>query len=285
MKIHGFDVSYANPTVDFRKAKKAGMAFAIIRTGYSQKKDVRFDKHMTAAKAVGMPVGVYCYCMARTVKEAQKEAEFVLTLIKPYQLTYPVFYDIEDERLSDLSKRDMTDIVIAFCDTIEKAGYFPAIYINPAWLEAHVYKDMLKKYDIWLAAWTNSRDKPTKYKYGQTMWQWGAEKKSFATGLIDSDICYIDYPKKIKALGLNNLTTTLKVVAEYKTLTAVNIRAAASVKGARVATLMAGAAVQAMSKTKTADGYKWLNVKYNGASAWIAYGTADGKQIYLKKTK
>ena len=286
MNIKGIDVSYANKNVDFAAAKKAGVQFVIIRTGYKQKTDTMFFNHMNAAKECGMPVGVYCYCMSKTVAEAQAEAAHVLKLIEPYQLTYPVFYDIEDARLMGLSKRAITDIALAFCDVIRKASYFPAIYINPDWLENRVHKELLKKYDIWLAAWTGSASKPTKYKYGQTMWQWGASKAAFAKGEIDGDICYIDYPKKIKALGLNHLPEEKKTVAKYQTLAAVNVRTAPTTNAVRIATLSVGTTVDVVSKTLTvANGYKWANIKRGTSYAWAAVGTADGKSVYMKKVK
>ena len=50
---------------------------------------------------------------------------------------------------------------------------------------------LIGKYDIWLAHWTNSPDRPSKYSYGQTMWQWGVDK--IGGYEIDGDICFTDY--------------------------------------------------------------------------------------------
>lgn len=49
------------------------------------------------------------------------------------------------------------------------------------------------RYDIWLAHWTNSPDRPSRYNYGQTMWQWGLDKIDGYD--IDGDICFCEYSK------------------------------------------------------------------------------------------
>lgn len=195
MTVKGIDISYANKNLDFVKLKDAGVRFAIIRTGYRQKKDDMFESHMKNAIAAGLDVGAYCYCMATTPAEARKEAEYAVSLLKPYKLSYPVFYDIEDASLFDLSKTKLTHIALAFMETVEKAGYRAAMYVNPSWLENKLNREKIQsRYDLWLANWTGSPNTPSKYCYGQMMWQWGTEELAGSNGKINSNICYVDYP-------------------------------------------------------------------------------------------
>ena len=200
MTVKGIDISYANKKLDFYKLKAAGVRFAIIRTGYRQKTDDMFESHMKNAIEAGLDVGAYCYCMASTPAEARKEAEYAVSLLNPYKLSYPVFYDMEDASLFDLSKTKLTNIAIAFLETVEKAGYRAGLYANPSWLENKLNREkILSRYDLWLAHWTGSPDIHTKYDYGQKMWQWGAEELPGSNGRIDGDICYVDYPAIIAA--------------------------------------------------------------------------------------
>ena len=195
MTVKGIDISYANRNLDFEKLKAAGVKFAIIRTGYRQKTDDMFEEHMKNAAAAGLDIGAYCYCMATSPAEARKEAEYAVSLLSPYKLSYPLFYDMEDISLSDLSKTKLTNIAIAFLETATNAGYRAGLYTNPSWLENKLNRDRIQgKYDLWLAHWTGSPDTPTKYRYGQTMWQWGAEELTGSSGKIDGDVCYVDYP-------------------------------------------------------------------------------------------
>lgn len=200
MSVKGIDISYANKKLDFAKLKAAGVSFAIIRTGYRQKTDDMFNSHMQNAIAAGINVGAYCYCMATSPAEARKEAEYAVKLLKPYKLSYPVFYDMEDASLFDLSRTKLTNIAMAFLETVENSGYRAGLYANPSWLENKLNRDkILSRYDLWLAHWTGSPDSPTKYQYGQKMWQWGAEELSGSNGRIDGDLCSVDYPSIIAA--------------------------------------------------------------------------------------
>lgn len=196
----GIDISYANKNLDFDKIKAGGVSFAIIRTGYRQKTDDMFEAHMKGALAAGLDVGVYCYCTAKTPVEAKREAEYALELIRPYKLTYPVFYDIEDPKVLGLSKTKLTNVALAFLETAEKSNYRSGLYSNPSILENNLNMEkILDRYDLWLAHWTNDPSQASKYKFGQKMWQWGAERIYGSREKVDCDICYVDYPAIIAA--------------------------------------------------------------------------------------
>ena len=202
MTVKGIDISYVNRNLDFAKLKKAGVSFVMIRTGYRQKTDDMFHSHMENAIAAGLDVGAYCYCMASTPAEARKEAEYAVSLLKPYKLSYPVFYDMEDASLFDLSKTKLTNIALAFLETVENSGFRAGLYVNPSWLENKLNRDrILSKYDLWLAHWTGSPSTPTKYDYGQKMWQWGIDELTGSNGKVDGDICFVNYPAIIASEG------------------------------------------------------------------------------------
>lgn len=208
MKIKAIDISYAQPTIDFEAVKRAGVKAVIIRNGYLNKTDTHFNSHMKGAIAAGLDIGTYTYIMSNTVEDAKKEAKQTVERLKPYKghLNYPVFCDMESKKYygDKFNNRLRTDIIIAFCEEIKKAGYYAALYINPSWLEEWTNKEeLLGKYDIWLAAWTEDPDKATKYDYGQTMWQWGTDKIKGINGPVDGNLVYVDYPKIIASKGKN----------------------------------------------------------------------------------
>ncbi|MDE7229307.1 MAG: hypothetical protein K2N56_02395 [Oscillospiraceae bacterium] len=104
-----------------------------------------------------------------------------------------VCYDQEDKsQIDGLSTRTRTDMAIMFCETIRAANYTPGIYANPSWFENYYKKsELLGKYDIWLACRTENPDMPTKYNYGQRIWQWGLD--NIAGYNVDGDLSYYDY--------------------------------------------------------------------------------------------
>lgn len=193
MKIKGVDLSYCQEGISFPALKQAGVKFAIIRAGFSTKKDVTMDKFVADCKKYGIDYGFYWYSYAMSVEQAEAEAKKCISVIKELSPTYPVFFDMEEKKqISGLSTDTRTKMAIAFCEKIKQAGLKVGIYANPSFMENYYDKQQfIGKYDIWLAHWTESPDKPSKYDYGQTMWQWGLDKIDGYD--IDGDICFCEY--------------------------------------------------------------------------------------------
>lgn len=195
MKIKGVDLSYCQEGISFPVLKKAGVKFAIIRAGFSTKKDVTMDRFVADCKKYGIAYGFYWYSYAMSVKQAQAEAEKCVEVIKGLSPTYPVFFDMEEKKQIDVLNTDTrTKMAVAFCERIRKAGFKPGVYANPSFMENYYDNSrIVGKYDIWLAHWTNSPNCQSKYNYGQTLWQWGLDKIDGYD--IDGDICFFDYAK------------------------------------------------------------------------------------------
>ena len=195
MNIKGVDVSYCQKGLDYNQVKEAGVRFAIIRAGAKLRKDSEVDYHVIGCSAIGIDYGFYWYSYAHTVDEVIEEAKKCLEVISQYHKpTYPVFFDMEEESQAKLGKERCTELALTFCEIIEKGGYPCGIYANPSWLENYYDKtQLIGKYDIWLAHWTESPDKPSCYNYGQTIHQWGVDNIGMQ---IDGNICYVDYPSK-----------------------------------------------------------------------------------------
>lgn len=194
-RIKGVDISVYQKGISFSALKQAGVEFAIIRAGYGEKKDYTMDKFVKDCKANGVDFGFYWYSYAMSVKQAEAEAEKCVSVLKGLSPTYPVFYDMEEKKqISGLNTDTRTKMAIAFCEKIRQAGFKPGIYANPSFMENYFDKrQLVGKYDIWIAHWTNSPDRPSRYNYGQTMWQWGLDKIDGYD--IDGDICFSEYAK------------------------------------------------------------------------------------------
>lgn len=198
-RIKGVDISVYQKGISFSTLKQAGVDFAIIRAGYGEKKDTAMDKFVKDCKANGIDFGFYWYSYAMSVKQAEAEAEKCAAVLKGLSPTYPVFYDMEEKKqISGLNTDTRTKMAIAFCEKIKQAGFKPGVYANPSFMENYYNKQQLVgKYDIWLAHWTNSPDRPSRYNYGQTMWQWGVDRIGGYD--IDGDICFCEYAKPAPA--------------------------------------------------------------------------------------
>lgn len=195
-RIKGVDISYCQEGIDFAELQKADVKFAIIRAGFSVKKDITMDKFVADCSKYGIDYGFYWYSYAMSIDEARAEAEKCVEVIKGLSPTYPVFFDMEEKRQIDgLNNETRTEMAKAFCEIIRTAGFVPGVYANPSFMECYYNKsELVGKYDIWLAHWTSSPNKPSKYEYGQKIWQWGLDKIGGYD--IDGDICFADYAVK-----------------------------------------------------------------------------------------
>lgn len=202
-QFYGIDVSKWQGNIDWQKVKASGVQFAMLRAGYGRfagQADETFEKNYQAASSAGISVGAYHYSYAKTVEQAKAEAMYCLSLIKGKTFAFPICYDVEDDVQKDLTKDELSDIITAFCETLENAGYYVSVYMNLHWLNTKVREDIFEKYDIWLAHWTQK----TTFARDYGLWQYSSNGTvDGITGRVDLDYAYKNYPAIMAANGLN----------------------------------------------------------------------------------
>ena len=183
--LRGVSVSKWQGDVNWRKVADDDISFALIRMGsfgyegeYTM--DPTFDTNMREAKANGVHTTPYVYLQTRTVEEAKAAAHYALEKALPYDITYPLAVDVESQYILDLSRQELTDVVNAFCQVIEEAGYTPIIYSD-----YYKFRDEMDtsqfKYDLWLARYGSDHNMT-----GRTMWQ--STDKGRVNGIY-GDVC------------------------------------------------------------------------------------------------
>ncbi len=223
----GIDVSYHNHSyaadgspvpLDWAAIKAAGYDFAILRAGYIGQRDVVFEMNYKDARAAGLDVGVYFYSYADSVEEARAEALFLLDIIKGKKFEYPVYFDIEDERLMAHGKQVLTDVCVEFISILQENGYYGALYTNNNWLTTLLQTDKVTTlFDVWYARYPSLSEgfneaQWNEEKYGKQMTMWQFSKTGQIEGLnftngkpisFDLNYAYKDYPTLIKEHGYN----------------------------------------------------------------------------------
>ncbi len=173
----------------------------------SMKEDKKFLTNYSSAKENGLPVGCYYFSAATTTTEAKKEANFVLEILKKYncKLNMPVYYDMETDAQVRLSQSAATAVAKAFCETIEKGGFYCGIYCNKYFARDELHANQLSDYHFWIAQYANK----CTYEGPYGMWQY-SETGSVPgiSGYVDLDYCYFDYPNIIKSLGMSGYSKT-----------------------------------------------------------------------------
>ena len=153
------DISEFQQGINFNKMKNDGIKAVIIRAGYGREasqKDSMFESHYRNAKAAGLKIGVYWYSYADSVDDAEKEARACLACIGGKALDMPVYYDMEDNFQTHLSKPTLTAIAEHFCNTVKANGYKVGVYANLNWFTDYLdYNRLKNKYSIWLAQYND----------------------------------------------------------------------------------------------------------------------------------
>ena len=174
----GIDCSYWQGQVNWQKVKGAGIEFVMLRIGQRGSEqgilaeDKMVHQYYDGAAAAGLKIGGYVFSQAITPEEAVEEAEFALEIIKDWQVDMPIVFDWEylsdTARTANVDARTLTDCAIAFCETIEAAGYTPMVYFNIQQAVNRLYLDELLDYKFWLALYESSMT----YQYKIDMWQY-----------------------------------------------------------------------------------------------------------------
>ena len=173
--MKGIDVSKHNGTIDWAKVKNAGIEFAILRIGYGMyenQKDAQFEANYKGATNNGIPVGVYLYSYAKNVAEAEKEADVCLKWLANRKLQLPVYFDIEDNSQVKLGKTTLDNMCRAFCNKIEKGGYWAGIYANKYWSTSIISgKELGNRYTYWVAQYAST----CTYSGNYAIWQYTSD--------------------------------------------------------------------------------------------------------------
>ncbi len=207
---NGIDVSKWQGKIDWQKVKNAGIDFAIIRIGYRAEngqlyRDSNADYNIQQAQKVGILVGIYFFSTAINQNEAKEEAQWTVSVIKGYKISYPVVYDCEgfknsDSRMYSLTAKQRTQNAISFLKVIAKSGYDAMFYGSKVDLTddtAFNTEEIAKKCKIWIAQYKNppypQSQKPD-YDGRYDMWQY--TNKGIVSGVEGNCDMIVSYFKK-----------------------------------------------------------------------------------------
>ena len=204
--VHGIDVSEYQDDINWKKVKSSGADFVFIRAGYRSaetgelREDADFSTNMRDANKAGIMCGAYFFSQALNEVEAVEEAEYLLGLVKRYDIEMPLVIDYELypggrlQKVVDAGEMPASsmyhDVVLAFCRRVEKAGYESAVYANYDMLTNYMDSTLLDdEAVIWAAQYGGECDVEGNYLYWQC-----AEDEAVGgiEGNVDHDIWYIE---------------------------------------------------------------------------------------------
>jgi len=199
----GVDVSSHQGAVDWARVRASGVDFAILRvayrgyTGGGLYLDPLFLDNLTAAREAGLQVGVYLFSQAVTVDEAEEEARFLLDALDGAPLDLPVYFDWEyveaEARTDGITRKQITQFAVAFCDRIRLAGYVPGVYFNRNMAYTGLDLSQVDTCDFWLARYQDTPDFP----YEVQMWQYSdSGEVPGISGSVDLNLRFVPNPEE-----------------------------------------------------------------------------------------
>lgn len=189
------DLSEHNGNFNLQILKNNGITSVILRLCWiGNKNNHTLDKQVInyyrQAKNLNFKIGFYIYSYCETLETLKSGLKFIDTLIEDLSIPEgtPIFLDLEDEQISNISKEDLTNQAEYFCNYMILRGYKSGIYANTDWFKNHLIVEKLENYLIWLAQWSSE---PPKVSFKINIWQFTDEfyinEKRF-----DCNYCYCD---------------------------------------------------------------------------------------------
>lgn len=190
MAIKCIDVSDHQGKINWKKVKKSGINYAIIRAGYGKNNiDSQFANNIKGAIAAGIEhLGIYWFSYAYTTTMATAEANYCDALIKSHKdkLDLGVYFDWEYDSMRyakkmkvACGKTQITNMTNAFCKRIESLGYIPGFYYNYDY-KAHYYDLKALPYVNWYALGKSNGEYKT-----VAIQQYGVESVPGISGKVD----------------------------------------------------------------------------------------------------
>lgn len=184
--IQGIDVSEWQGYIDYNEVKEDGIEIVYIKASEGTNIiDPYFKTNYDNAKSNGLKVGMYHYLTARTVEEAERQAEYFCSVISGTSPDCRLAMDFED--FGDLSKEEINDISFAFLEKVEKlTGKEVVVYSDLYNAENTFSAELAEKYPLWIAEYEVSNPSST----GKWVKWIGFQYSD--TGRVDGISAYVD---------------------------------------------------------------------------------------------
>ena len=196
------DVSEHNGRInDWKKViQENGVDAVIVRLGYSGVEDKELAYNIQELNRLGIPYGVYLYTYAENETDAENDAKQTVELLKKYKmnLSYPIYYDVENWEYDNKSKKAPADtdtwvkIINKYMEDMKKAGYQNVkVYSYRQLLQTRLNHPNILKHVNWVAAYTDALDWNNPYYSGNKGGQYtSSDSLKGSQGQVDVSVWY-----------------------------------------------------------------------------------------------
>lgn len=153
---YGVDVAAWQTGLDYKKIKKAGCQFAILKIIRKDgNPDKMFEEHYNGFTSAGVPIlAVYNYIYCTTVESAKIMAQKVIHILNGRKI--PIVADVEDKTISGLGEK-LIHIINGYQKVVEDAGLPFLCYTGLSFWNNQIkpYQDKLNCRNNWIARYYN----------------------------------------------------------------------------------------------------------------------------------
>lgn len=222
--MKGIDIAKWNPVSNYAIVAQQ-IDFAVLKIINKQNnEDGLFATHLNGCRTNNIPIcGVYNYSYAESTSKAIVDATAVINTLKRHNLNTVVWLDVEEEGIAKKLGKTLIDVIIAYKETIEAAGYKFGVYTG-----MYFYNTYIKPYigvtniPMWIARYPSSspmtinQDPPANKKPdipNMVAWQYSSKGQiQGIKGNVDLDLSYVTYDEIMEPTPAMdaNATPTLK---------------------------------------------------------------------------
>lgn len=207
------DVSRYQGEIDWDAVKASGLVDGVIlKTVSTNRKlssradglyiDPTFERNYAACRARGIPVGVYYYTYATDTAAADAELALLREALAGKRFQLPIVVDVEENKLTPLTTKALTALVVRACRAIESWGMYAMVYTYTGY-QNELDWAALAPFDVWLADYTG---KPPRFAHPYSMHQYTSKGSvPGVTGGVDLSRTERSYPAIIARKGLDRV--------------------------------------------------------------------------------
>lgn len=173
------DVSYYQGSINWDLfARDSDCYGVILRLGYYDSLDKKFEENINEVKRLNIPYGIYLFSYSSTMNGSNKESNFTNEMIDKYDLKpeLGIYYDIESwsskngSNSDNISKIEYDNIISNYVSNVSNHinnKYKVKVY-SGRWYAMNRLGDVSKSYVDWVAEY----NKTCKYDRPYSLWQY-----------------------------------------------------------------------------------------------------------------
>lgn len=194
--MKGIDTLDCYGSINYDSIKADGYDYAILRIRTEYGKDPTFEENYYRARTAGLAIGACWRSTALTPAEARAEAVMCCEMIQGHQFDFPVYYTISGRKQMSTGRDNISEMIDAFCSTLEQNRIFTGIHLSKDQLDHFVNDDITNKYHIYVAEYADD------CHYGGPYGMWKNDTYSEHPGMGVS-VCDVNYPAIIRTKGMS----------------------------------------------------------------------------------